>query len=142
MDTGKPQRDWAAAEYQRCEQAKWDLKSWWPARLRQVVDSFDRNEPWPPFPVELTGLRIGDMGIVTNPFELFLDYSLRIKALSPAAQTVVVQLAAGTGLYLPTERALRGGHYSAMPAVCHVGSEGGQELVDASLAMLGELFQA
>lgn len=136
----RAQRDWAAAEYQRCVQGGWDLASWWPSRQRAVVESFDRNKPWPAVPVEFHGLRVGDMGIVTNPFELFLDYALRIKARSPAAQTMVVQLAAGRSLYLPTERALRGGHYSALPAVCEVGPEGGHELVEASLAVLGELF--
>jgi len=136
------QRDWAAAEYQRCVKDGWDLTSWWPAQQAKVVEAFDRNQPWPALPVELHGLRIGELGMVTNPFELFLDYGLRIKARSPAPQTMVVQLAAGRGMYLPTERALRGGHYSALPAVCQVGPEGGQELVEASLAMLGELFPA
>ena len=136
----KAQRDWAAAEYQRCAKDNWDLGSWWPAQQRKVVESFDRNQPWPALPVELHGLRIGDLGIVTNPFELFLDYGWRIKARSPAGQTIIVQLAAGRGLYLPTERALRGGHYSALPAVCEVGAEGGTELVEASLVMLAELF--
>ena len=45
---------------------------------------------------------IGDLGIVTNPFELFLDYALRIKARSPAPQTAVVQLAAGLALMEPS----------------------------------------
>lgn len=136
----KAQRDWAAAEYERCASDKWDMSSWWPTQQRKVVESFDRNEPWPPVAVELHGLSIGDMGIVTNPFELFLDYAWRIKARSPAGQTMVVQLASGRGMYLPTERALQGGHYSALPAVCEVGAEGGQELVETSLAMLAELF--
>ena len=136
----QPQRDWAAAQYDRCVSDKWDLSSWWPVRLKDVRDSFDQGRTWPRFPVEIHALRIGDLGIVTNPFELFLDYGLRIKARSTAAQTMVVQLACGCGLYLPSARGLRGGHYSAMPAVCSVGPEGGTELVEASLAMLAELF--
>jgi hypothetical protein len=136
----RSQRDRAEAEHQRCIQEGQDMSSWWPSRLRQVVETFDQGSSWPAVPVEIHGLRIGEVGIVTNPFELFLDYGLRIKARSPAAQTLVVQLAAGRGMYLPTERALRGGHYSAMPAVCQVGPEGGQELVETSLAMLRKLF--
>lgn len=80
------------------------------------------------------------MAMATNPFELYVDYGLRIKARSPAAQTVITQLAAGTGLYLPTERAVRGGSYGAMPAVCSVGPEGGQELVEETLAVIAALF--
>lgn len=136
----KKQRDWSAAEYERCVKDKWDLKGWWPTRLRDVRMTFDTGKPLPPAMVELHALRLGDMALLTTPFELFIDYALRIKSRSPAAQTAVVQLTNGRGLYLPTSRALAGGHYSAMPAVCRVGSEGGGELVEHSLAMIGELF--
>jgi hypothetical protein len=85
-------------------------------------------------------IRIGDLALATNPFELFVDYGLRIKARSIAAQTVVSQITAGTGWYLPTERAVEGGSYGAMPAVCKVGPEGGRELVEVTLEMISELF--
>lgn len=135
----KVERDWAEAERARYLAAKPD--GWWPQLLQRGVDIYDGKVP-PPcrFPVELHALRIGQMALVTNPFELFIDYGLQIKARSPAAQTVVTQLAAGTGLYLPTERAVRGGHYGAIPAVCYVGPEGGQELVETTLEMLSGLF--
>ena len=71
----------------------------------------------PPVPAELHFIRLGDAIIATNPFELFIDYSHRIKARSQAAQTIVVQLA-GHGSYLPTERALKAGGYGANPVVC------------------------
>jgi hypothetical protein len=71
---------------------------------------------------------------------LFLDYGLRIKARSPASQTVIIQLAAGRGSYLPTERAVQGGGYGAMPAVSTVGPEGGKELVEATLEMIRDLL--
>jgi len=85
-------------------------------------------------------LRIGDIGLITNPFELFQDYGLRIKTRSPAAQTLVVQLACGRGMYLPSERAIKSGGYGANPVVCAVGPEGGATLVETSLKMLNELF--
>jgi hypothetical protein len=37
-------------------------------------------------------------------------------------------------------RAVRGGHYGAHPVVAPVGPEGGHELVEATLAAIGELF--
>ncbi|MCE5277100.1 MAG: hypothetical protein ABFD92_08460 [Planctomycetaceae bacterium] len=133
-------RDWAAAAYQHCRQENQDLSSWWPSRQRKTVEAFDRGLPWPPRSVELHALRIARTAIVSNPFELYLDYAFQIKARSPAGQTAVVQLAGGGEMYLPTERAVRAGGYGAIPAVCHVGPEGGRQLVQASLDMLGELF--
>lgn len=135
----RAQRDAAQAAFAAY---KGDKNDWYPRRQRQAVEAFDSGRGLPPFAVELLGLRIGDVGLVASPFELFLDYSMRIKTRSRAAQTIVAQLAAGRGLYLPTRRAVQGGSYGANPAVCQVGPEGGDELVAASLAILAELFPA
>jgi hypothetical protein len=137
----RKERDWAEAEYQRTRQEGRD-DSWWLQGLRAVVECFDGLRAASPVPVEIHVLRIGDAVLATNPFELFLDYGLRIKAQSPAAQTIVVQLAAGGGAYLPTERAVQGGGYGAAPAVANVGPQGGKELVDATLRMIRKLFQS
>ncbi len=93
--------------------------------------------------VELHALRLGDVAIATNPFELFLDYGMRIQARSPAGQTVLIQLASPVDgpTYLPTERAAKGGGYSAVPESSLVGPEGGQELVERTLAAISELFK-
>ena len=137
----RKERDWAEAEYQRAGQEGKD-DSWWVRGLQAVVESFDGLRTAAPVPVEIHVLRIGDAVLATNPFELFLDYGLRIKAQSPAAQTIVVQLAAGRGAYLPTERAVQGGGYGAAPVVANVGPQGGNELVQATLQMIRELFQS
>jgi len=137
----RAERDWAAAEYERLAGEKGELHSWWPERLRAVVETFDGEDAPAPFPVELHVVRIGDAVVATNPFELFLDYGLRIKARSPAAQTITVQIA-GKGWYLPTRRAVEGGGYGAMPAVSKVGPEGGDELVEKTLAAIRRLFPA
>lgn len=93
--------------------------------------------------VELHALRLGDVAIATNPFELFLDYGMRIQARSPAGQTVLIQLAstADAPSYLPSERATKGGGYSAVPESSLVGPEGGQELVERTLAAIAALFK-
>jgi hypothetical protein len=93
-----------------------------------------------PVEVEIHVLRCGDVALATSPFELFLDYGLRIKARSVAAQTLTVQLACGRGMYLPTESALQRGSYGAMPVVCQVGPEGGQALVEQTLSTIRSLF--
>jgi len=77
--------------------------------------------------------------ILTNQFELFTDYSVQMKARSPAVQTFVIQTV-GNGTYLPTERAVRGGSYSAIIQSTPVGPEGGQVLVDETLKIAEALF--
>jgi hypothetical protein len=88
---------------------------------------------------EMNVLRVGDIAFVTAPFEYYLDYGDRIKGRSPALQTFVVQLTVG-GSYLATERAARGLSYGAVPASCLVSPAGGQQLVDAAVALMAEMF--
>jgi len=91
-------------------------------------------------------IRIGDVAICTNPYGLFTDFGVRIQARSPAVQTFVVQLAGqyGKGViggYVPTERAVAGGSYGATIKSNRVGhKEGGQQMVDGSVAELKRLF--
>ena len=89
--------------------------------------------------MELHVLRLGDVAIATNEFELFTDFGVQMKARSPAVQTFVIQLTGSAG-YLPNERAVRGGGYSAVPQSSRVGPDGGQVLVDKTVAALGELW--
>jgi len=106
-----------------------------------TVNRFDqqRTEPKPAYEMELHVLRLGDVVICTNPFELFTDYGIRMKARSRAVQTFVVQLV-GEGSYLPTERAVRGGHYSAVVHSSLVGPEGGDVLVDRTVNVINSLW--
>ncbi len=87
-------------------------------------------------------LRIGDVAIATNPFELYLDYGVQMKARSPAEQTFLIQLAAGSGKYLPTPKAIDGGSYSALPVSNLVGPEGGQALVDETVQAIRSFWPA
>jgi len=107
-----------------------------------TVDRFEhqQQEADPTFEMELHVVRIGDAVVCTNPFELFTDYGIRIKARSRATQTFVIQLV-GKGTYLPTARAVQGGHYSAVVHSSHVGPDGGQELVDRTVAAIDELWK-
>jgi hypothetical protein len=106
-----------------------------------IVGRFEKQKADPPpvHEVEIHVLRIGDAVVCTNPFELFTDYGIRIKARSQAVQTFVVQLV-GAGSYLPTERAVRGGGYSAVVQSGLVGPEGGQLLVDRTVELIDALW--
>ncbi|MFH1476346.1 MAG: hypothetical protein ABIH24_02475 [Verrucomicrobiota bacterium] len=94
----------------------------------------------PDFEMELHTLRMGDAAFCSNPFELFLDYGLRIKARSRARQTFVVQLCCGSGAYLPTAKAEKHGGYGGLIVNGVVGSEGGKKLVDETVNELNSLF--
>jgi len=87
-------------------------------------------------------IRLGSIAIATNPFELFLDYGNQIKARSFAEQTFLVQLANGAEGYLPTEKAEKGGHYSAFISSGKVGHVGGEMLVRQTLKGINEMFES
>lgn len=108
---------------------------------QSVLDRFEKQQAgtFEKFPMELHVIRLGDVAIATNGFELFTDYGIQIKSRSPALQTFIVQLA-GRGTYLPSARAVAGGGYSAVPESNHVGPQGGQELVDYTLEQIEQLW--
>jgi len=106
-----------------------------------TVERFQRQktDPKPMYEMELHVLRLGDTAICTNSFELFTDYGIRMKARSKAVQTFVVQLV-GPGTYLPTDKAIRGGHYSAVVHSSLVGPEGGNVLVEKTVNIINSLW--
>ena len=90
---------------------------------------------------EVHTIKLGSVAIATNPFELFLNYGNQIKARSHAEQTFLIQLANGIEGYFPTEKAEKGGHYSAFVSSRLVGHEGGYQLVRETLEHINnELF--
>lgn len=110
-----------------------------------TVSLEEQQPPMAPFyetdgvrPVTFHVLRLGDVAIATNPFELYLDYGVRIEARSPAVLTMLVQLSGASVGYLPTERAVRGGGYSADKFI--VGPTGGQTLVEATIQQISALW--
>lgn len=106
-----------------------------------IVKRYDmqKEESQPKLETEIHVLRIGDIVICTNPFELFTDYGIRMQARSKALQTFTIQLV-GPGHYVPTKKAVHGGGYSAIPQSCPLGPEGGQILVDRTVDLVDELF--
>jgi hypothetical protein len=66
--------------------------------------------------VLVQGIRIGEIGIATTPNETYAITGLKIKAASPLAHTVVIELANGAEGYIPPiEQHLLGG-YNTWPA--------------------------
>lgn len=101
------------------------------ARLQDVMDILD---------TEVHIIKLGNIAIATNPFELFLDYGNQIRARSFAEQTFLIQLANGCEGYLPTKRAEDGGHYSGFVGSGTVGHVGGEQLVRETLKNINKMF--
>lgn len=117
----KPRNSWGPDDFAR--------RQWY----QEVVDRYEHFDEHTTVPVEVHVLRIGDVAVASNPFELFLDYGIQMKTRSKALQTFVIQLAGGEGGYLPTQRAVDGGGYSAVAESGAVGPEGGRILVERTL---------
>jgi hypothetical protein len=108
-------------------------------KKQAVVEQYQNQEANPYYPMELHVIRLGDVAIASNSFELFVDYGLSIMGRSKAKLTFLVQLSCDYNDYLPTERALQGGGYSAMANP--VGPAGGKVLVDETVALINSMWE-
>ncbi len=108
---------------------------------RAVVDRYERQQAGEvdPYQMELHAIRLGDVAIATNDFELFTEFGIQMKSRSPALQTFIIQLS-GPGSYVPTARAANGGGYSAIVQSNKVGPQGGQVLADETVKVLKALW--
>ena len=113
----------------RCFEDIGYLNRW---KLQQQSDRFE-------FPIFV--FRLGKAVFATNPFELYVDYSFRMKARCKARQAFIIQLSSNAkGGYLPTRAAVAGGSYGSKPVSMLVGPDGGDELVEKTLKAMDELF--
>jgi hypothetical protein len=109
-------------------------------RANDVKVRYELERSQPKLPVEIHVLRLGNIVMATNPFELYVDFGTRIKVRSPAVQTFLVQLA-GNGTYIPTSRAVVGGAYGTECSSNLVGPEGGQDLVEKTVEMINYIMK-
>ena len=141
-----PAREVTDEEYARITKTVDELSKE-PARatlMRWHQDAADRYERQQagtaaPYTMELHAVRLGDVALATNDFELYTEFGMQMKARSKALQTFVIQLA-GPGTYVPTQRAKRGGGYSAVVESSVVGPEGGQVLADKTVELVNILW--
>jgi len=90
-------------------------------------------------PIEFHVIRLGDISMATNPFELFLDYGMQMKGRSKAVLTFISQLTCNSVGYLPTRRAVAGGDYSAVNH--EIGPKGGNVLVDQTVKAINAMWE-
>ena len=94
----------------------------------------------PKVPVILQAIRIGELGIVANPCETFVEIGLSIKQKSPLRPTFTLSLANGYNGYLPTpEHHALGGYetWRARSSYLEVGAS--PKIVEAWLALLKDV---
>lgn len=117
---------------------------WWTRHFYgYVLDRYAAQQKADPvYPMELHTIRLGDVAIATNPFELYVDYGVQIQARSPAVQTILIQLAAPLDFayYVPTPRAVEAGGYSAEVTHNLIGPKGAQALVDETVRAIKALW--
>lgn len=90
----------------------------------------------------IMALQVGDLGIVGVPGEIFVEYGLQIKARSPFARTLTVELANDYLGYCPTDKALEEGSYETRLARTAKAARGTEGLfVEASVKALERLAQ-
>jgi hypothetical protein len=105
-----------------------------------IANRYDRQATRAFYRTEVHAVRIGDCAFITNPFELFTEYGMRMKARTSATHTFVAQLACDNGGYLPTAAAVAHGGYSAEVANGFVGPDGGDRLVEESVRMVNRMW--
>jgi sugar phosphate isomerase/epimerase len=133
----KEDRDFSFEMAEKMRETKPRMAQWY----QGVVDRYE-TQATDVYPIEFHTMRLGDVAIASNTFELYVDYGIQIKTKSPGIVTFVVQLAGrGPGSpYLPTQAALEGGHYSAVPQSNIVGPAGGQKLVEKTVESLAGMW--
>ncbi len=93
-------------------------------------------------PTPIMGLRIGELGIVGMPGEIFVEYGLAVKDASPFARTMTVERANDYLGYCATDVALEEGGYEtrlARSAKAAAGTE--KQMVEAAVRVLNGLAE-
>ncbi len=135
------EEDFSRVKKEVAAYAKDPSKVWIKNWKQSVLDRYAQQKTGTakPYRMELHTIRLGDVALATNDFELFNDFGTQMKARSPALQTFVIQLC-GAGTYVPNKRAVLGGSYSAVIESNIVGHKGGQVLTEQTIDSIKELF--
>ena len=109
---------------------------------RMIVELVEEKRERPLTPAEIQAFRIGDVGLVMLPGEVFVEHGLAIKLQSPAARTFVVELANGIVGYIPTREAFGGGGYEQrLGNNSKLSPVAGEIMSESALALLDSMFR-
>lgn len=110
---------------------------------RTVLDLVDRlADPTVPLTTEVQAIRIGDVAIVGLPGEAFTELGLLVKAMSPAARTLVVGYANDyVGYLAPRSEWLDGGYETQEGPWSLVSGQGTEDIANAAARLVDALWQ-
>lgn len=107
-----------------------------------VMELVEEKRRRPLVPAEVQAFRLGDVGLVMLPGEIFVEHGLTIKLHSPARRTFVVELANGIVGYVPTREAFEGGGYEQrLGNNSKLSPVAGEMMTETALALLDSLFR-
>lgn len=107
-----------------------------------VLELTEEKRRRPLVPAEVQAFRLGEVGVVLLPGEIFVEHGLTIKLHSPARRTFVVELANGIVGYVPTREAFEGGGYEQrLGNNSKLSPVAGELLTETSLALLDSMFR-
>jgi neutral ceramidase len=119
--------------------AEWATTPDWSTRLSYAGRVQALAAKTEPAKVPLQVLRIGDICIGTSPCETYAEIGLEFKQRSPFAKSFMVQLSHAMLGYLPTPPQFEFGEYSTWPGTNILEREASVKMLDALVAMAGEL---
>jgi neutral ceramidase len=85
----------------------------------------------------IQALRVGEIGLVGLPGEIFVEIGMAIKQQSPLRQTLVGELANDTLGYIPTPKAFEQGSYEVYTTAAS--PETGPAMIESALGLLNKL---
>ena len=85
-------------------------------------------------------MQLGDCALFTCPYELYLEYGLRVRARSNATHTLIAELTDDETEYLPTPFAVAAKSYSALDTNQLVSCEGGEVFVETVISRINQYF--
>ncbi len=108
-----------------------------------VIRRYEDQDADPNLTFQMNVIRLGDIAIANNPFELYLYFGQNIKARSKAKQTFLVQHSAGASRpagYLPSPEAEKFGGYGGLIINGQCGHDAGYKLADETVNEINKLF--
>ena len=134
-----PCRDFSVDQEERLKNSQWSPKNLETFRqqLQYMRRAGKREEQ-----TIIQAWRIGEIGFVSLPGELFVEWGLKIKARSPFPWTYPLELGGDCLGYLVTEQAwIAGGYESLISCYTRTSFAGVAQMTDMALKMLAQLWQ-
>ena len=90
--------------------------------------------------IKIQALRVGQLGIVAIPCEVFAEIGLEIKRLSPLKPTFIIELANGYNGYLPSPEQHALGGYETWPATsAYLETNASRKIVATAIELLDQV---